>query len=149
MKTADRISAGVLFGTCVYFQIKMDKFNPLSRLFPQVVVIILAGLAFLLFVVSFVRPKETEVFGKDTNYLIPVLSVLVMIVWAACIHFIGFLFSSIIFFPLMVVLITSVQAKRKRILKNCIVALALIGVFYLLFSLVLGVQFPAGKLGIV
>jgi hypothetical protein len=149
MKTADRISAGVLFGICIYFQVKMDKFNPLSRLFPQVIVIILAGLAFLLFVLSFVRPKETEVFGKDINYLMPVLSVLVMVAWAACIRLIGFLFSSIVFFPLMVVLITSARAKGKRILKNCIVALALIGIFYLLFSLVLGVQFPAGKLGIV
>ncbi len=64
MKTADRISAGVLIGICIYFQVKMDKFNPFSRLFPQVIVIILAGLAFLLFVASFVRPKETAVFGK-------------------------------------------------------------------------------------
>lgn len=148
MKTADRISAGVLIGICIYFQIKMDNFNPLSRLFPQVIVIILAGLAVLLFVLSFLRPKEEEVFGKETGYLIPVLSAGLMIVWVACIALIGFLFSAIIFFPLMVVLITSVQAKRLRILKNCIIALALIGVFYLLFSLILSVQFPAGKLGI-
>ena len=127
----------------------MHHFNPLSRLFPQVIVLILAGMSVLLFVLSFVRPKETEVFGKETSYTVPTLSAVLMVVWVVSVAFIGFLLSTIIFFPLMVVLITSFRAKRKRLVKNCIIAVALIGIFYLLFGLILGVQFPAGKLGII
>lgn len=148
MKRADRISAAVIIAICIYFQIKMDTFNPLSRLFPQVIVFILAGLALLLFILSFVKPKETVVFDREQKYLLPVLSVIIMVVWVACIRLIGFLFSSIIFFPFTAFMITSRKAKRTRIVKNCVIALALIGFFFLLFSLFLNVQFPTGKLGI-
>ncbi len=149
MKLADKISAGILVAVCIYFQIRMDQFNPLSRLFPQVIIIILGGLAVLLFVLSFIKPKDVKIFEKKRSYTIPLLSIGMMIVWVACINWIGFLFSSIIFFPLMGVLISAGEGRRLRVLKNCVIALALIGVFFLLFSLLLKVQFPAGKLGIV
>lgn len=149
MKRGDRISAVILLAVCLYFQIRMKGFNPLSRLFPQVIIIILAGLALLLFILSFFKLKDTPVFGREVKYLIPVFSAVIMIAWVALVGLMGFLFSSIICFPLMVVLITSLQAKRMQLVKNCIIGLALIGVFYLLFSLVLGVQFPAGRLGII
>ena len=152
MKTADRISAGILLAVCAYFQIKLVKYNPLSKLFPQVIVIILAGLAVLLFIMSFVKKETVEsIFGEGKKLVRPLISVVLMIGWVASIRLIGFLFSSIIFFPVTAVLITpeATEKRRFRVFRNIFIGLALIGVFYLLFSLVLNVQFPTGRLELI
>lgn len=152
MRTADRISAGIILAICTYFQIKLLNYNPLSRLFPQVIVIILAGLAVLLFVLSFVKKETVEnIFGEGKKLIRPLISVGLMVGWVASIRLIGFLFSSIIFFPVLAVLITpeSAGGMKTRILRNILIGLALIGVFFLLFSLALNVQFPTGRLKVV
>lgn len=47
MKNADRISAAVILGICLYFWIEARGFSPLSGFFPQVIIVILAALAAL------------------------------------------------------------------------------------------------------
>jgi len=48
VKNADRISAAVILGICLYFWIEARGFSPLSGFFPQVIIVILAALVIAL-----------------------------------------------------------------------------------------------------
>jgi len=99
MKRTDRISALVLLAVSTYFFIESDKFSPLSRLFPRVVLVILAGLAILLFILSFRHKKVGEAFDSAAFRHVPSLMALTfMVAWGVFLPVIGLLVTSLIFF---------------------------------------------------
>jgi 4-amino-4-deoxy-L-arabinose transferase-like glycosyltransferase len=146
MKRTDRISALVLLSVSIYFFIESEKFSPLSRLFPRVVLIILAGLAALLFILSFRRKKEGEAFDSAAFRHIPSLMALaLMVAWGLLIPVLGFLVTSLIFFPAITVYLDRAAPRRKK-LGRIALAAAVTVVFYFFFTKVLYVPFPEGLL---
>lgn len=146
MRRTDRISALVLLAAGTYFFTESEKFSPLSRLFPRVVLIILAGLALLLFILSFRRKKDGEDFDSAAFRHVPSLMTLAfMVAWGVFIPVIGFLVTSLIFFPAITVYLDRSAPRRKK-LGRIALAAAVTVVFYFFFTMVLYVPFPQGLL---
>lgn len=107
---------------------------------------ILGGLALLLLLRSFFWKKEGAAFDTAAFRHIPSLMTLVLIIaWAALTPVIGFLVTSLIFFPLITVYLDR-KAPGKKIAGRIALALTLTVVFYLFFTRVLYVPFPEGLL---
>ena len=146
MKRADRISSLAIIGLCIYFFVKAGDFTPLSGLFPKVVIILLGGLSLLLFIVTFLRRDIGETFDSASFRHIPsLLSLLLMIVWGILIPVLGFLVTSLIFFPLITVYLDRKTSGKKKLGRIMIVE-GLTAAFYLFFTRVLYVPFPEGLL---
>ena len=147
MKRADRIAALVLLGVCAYAWVGARRFSPLSALFPRVVVVVLGALALLLFVLSFVKPREGKVFVLVQGNAVPLaVAAVMMVAWVVLIDLFGFLVTSLLFFSLMSVILD----RRERTLLQNLRRLALVWIvtvgFYLFFDRVLLVSFPRGLL---
>jgi putative tricarboxylic transport membrane protein len=147
MKTADRIAALVLLGSCVYAWLASRTFSPLSALFPRVIVIILGALALLLFVLSFLRPGREKVFVLVHGNALPVaLTVVMMVAWVVLIPLLGFLASSLVLFSLMTVVLERRARRPRQILVRVAMICAVTVAFYLFFDRLLLVSFPRGVL---
>jgi len=147
MKNADRATALIILGICIYFWIEARDFSPLSGLFPQVIIVVLGGLSLLLLGLSFVRPKETKVFvDLKKSYLPVLLSVALMIAWTFLIEVFGFLVTSLLCFSLMTVLLDRRIRRPLALLKRIAIVGALTTGFYLFFDKLLWVSFPRGLL---
>ena len=147
MRNADRISFLVILGICIYFWIESRGFGKYGVLFPQVIIIILGLLALLLFVVSFIEPKERKVFrDKTVRYSFILLIIFLFIAWIALIRFIGFVVSSILFISIINVLIDRKKRTSGSIVLKILIIGAVVGAFYLFFSKLLLVSFPKGFL---
>ncbi len=147
MKNADRATALIILGICIYFWIEARDFSPLSGLFPQVIIVVLGGLSLLLLGLSFVRPKETKVFvDLKKSYLPVLLSVALMIAWTFLIGVFGFLVTSLLCFSLMTVLLDRRIRRPLALLKRIAIVGALTTGFYLFFDKLLWVSFPRGLL---
>ena len=146
MRKADRISALFLLGICIFFFIKARNFSPLSGLFPRVILYILGGLSILLLLRSFFWKKENASFDTSVFRHFPsVITTVLITAWVAFIPIIGFLVTSLLFFPLITVFLDR-KASGKKIAGRVALSLALVGGFYLFFTKVLYVPFPEGLL---
>jgi len=146
MKRADRISSIVILIISGFFLIKAKKFSPLSGLFPRVAIFLLAGLALLLLIHSFSRKDNGETFDSAAFRHIPsLISLLLMVVWGVLIPVIGFLVTSLIFFPLITLYLDRRAAGKKKLSRIAITE-GLTLAFYLFFTRVLYVPFPEGFL---
>jgi hypothetical protein len=147
VKNADRISAAVILGICLYFWIEAREFSPLSGFFPQVIIVLLAALAALLLVFSFIRPREGRVFtGMKSSFLPVLLVVVLLIAWTFLIQVFGFLVTSVVFFTLLTVLLDRNQRRPLAVLKRIAMVIALTVCLYLFFDRLLLVSFPRGLL---
>ncbi len=149
MKNADRISALIVLGLCTLFYLEARDFSPYSALFPRVVIIILAALASLLLIHSYIRPEAGKVFDRTqitVKYLTVLTSLLLMIAWIFFMNLLGFLTSSIIFFSLITIILDRKHKRPLQILQKVgLVAVTVTGIF-LFFSRLLYVPFPSGLL---
>jgi len=149
MKNADRISALIVLGICVLFFTEARDFSPYGALFPRVIIIILAVLAVMLLIASYVRPVAGKVFDRNeitVKYLTVLASLFLMIAWIAFINFLGFLTSSILFFSLISIILDRKHKRPLQILQKVgLIAVAVAGVFFF-FSRLLYVPFPRGLL---
>lgn len=126
--------------------VEAKTFSPLSGLFPRVAIFLLGGLSLLMFILTFVRRDSGDTFDSASFRHIPsLISLLLMIVWGILIPVIGFLVTSLIFFPLITLYLDRGAPGRKKLSRIAIVeGLAL--AFYLFFTRVLYVPFPEGLL---
>ena len=146
MKNADRISSAVLIGLSVFFFVESGNFSRYGKLFPRIIAVILGGLALLLLVMSFVRPKEGKVFDlRETDYPSVGIVVVFMIAWAFLIEVLGFLTASLLFFAPQVVYLDR-KKTAVRILRNIGLVAVVVAGFYFFFVKVLLVPFPEGFL---
>jgi len=147
MRNADRISFFVIIGICIYFWIESRGFGKYGVLFPQVIVFILGLLACVLFVVSFIEPKDRAVFrDKTLRYGFILLIIFLFIAWIALIRFMGFVVSSILFISIINVLIDKKKRTPLAITVKVLIIGVTVGAFYLFFSKLLLVSFPKGFL---
>ncbi len=146
MKRADRISSLVIIGISAFFMVEAKTFSPLSGLFPRVAIFLLGGLSLLLFILTFVRRDSGETFDSASFRHIPsLISLLLMIVWGILIPVLGFLVTSLIFFPLITLYLDRDAPGKKKLSRIAIVEVLAI-TFYLFFTQVLYVPFPEGLL---
>ncbi len=146
MKLVDRISTLILMALSLFFFVEARDFSPLSGLFPRVVLIVLAMLSLLQFILTFTRKKDEGVFDATAFRHVPtLLCLLMMIAWAILIPVLGFLVSSLIFFPLITVYLDRDASTRKKLGRIGIAWLTTLA-FWLFFTKVLYVPFPTGLL---
>jgi hypothetical protein len=146
MKRADRISSIVILLISGFFLIEAQSFSPLSGLFPRVSIFLLAGLALLLLIHSFTGKDKGETFDSAAFRHIPsLISLMLMVVWGILIPVIGFLVTSLIFFPLITLYLDRGAAGKKKLGRIAITE-GLTLAFYLFFTRVLYVPFPEGFL---
>ena len=146
MKKADRISSVFLLSLCLLFYIKARAFSPLSSLFPKVIIYILTGLSLLLLLRSFVWKKDGPAFDTGAFRHIPSLMTLVLLIaWGVLTPVIGFLVTSLVFFPVITVYLDR-KAPGKKIAGRIALAMTLTVVFYFFFTRILNVPFPEGLL---
>jgi hypothetical protein len=146
VKRAERIATLVMVAVCVYAWFEARRFSPLSALFPQVVVIVLGGLALLLFVSTFVKRGEGKKFVLvEENSLAVALTALMMTGWVALIGIIGFLVSGFVFFPLMSVTLDRRERTVWRNVGRVALTWAVTLAFYYFFDRVLHVSLPRGR----
>ncbi|MCD6343913.1 MAG: tripartite tricarboxylate transporter TctB family protein [Spirochaetaceae bacterium] len=146
MKRADRISALVIIGISVFFMAEAKTFSPLSGLFPRVAILLLGGLSLLLFILTFVHRESGKTFDSASFRHVPsLISLLLMVVWGILIPVIGFLVTSLIFFPLITLYLDRDAPGKKKLSRIAIVE-GLAVAFYLFFTRVLYVPFPEGLL---
>lgn len=149
MKNADRLSALIILGLCALFYAQSRDFTPYSALFPRVVIVILAVLALLLLVISFVRPEAGKVFDRSAitvKYLTVLATLLLMIAWIVFVSILGFLTASILFFSLISIVLDRKNKRPLQILRKVgLIAVTVTGLF-LFFSRLLFVPFPGGLL---
>jgi len=146
VRKADRISSIFILAICIFFFIQARDFSPLSGLFPKVIMYILGGLSVLLLLRSFFWKKEGAAFDSGAFRHIPSLVTLALIIaWAALVSIVGFLVTSLIFFPLITVYLDR-KAPGKKIAGRIALSVCLTVVFYFFFTKVLYVPFPEGLL---
>jgi len=146
VRKADRISSVFILALCVFFFIRAREFSPLSALFPRVIMYILGGLSLMLLLRSFFWKKEGPAFDTGAFKHIPsIIMTALIIAWAVLVPILGFLTTSLIFFPLITVYLDR-KAPGKKIAGRIVLALALTVVFYFFFTNVLYVPFPEGIL---
>jgi hypothetical protein len=148
MRNADRVSALIILGICVYFWVESRTFTRFGYLFPQVIVAILGLLSLTLLVLSFVKPAERVLFKKEEgiSYLPVILAVILMIAWVFFVKLLGFLVTSVIFFSLMLILFDRRKRSLVYYLTKVGTVILVVGAFYLFFARVLLVPFPRGIL---
>jgi hypothetical protein len=149
LRRAEVVSSVVILGMCGYFLAVARGFDRFGRLFPRVIIIILAALSLFLLVSALVtREKNEKKVFADTGvrYANILLCVFLFIAWASFIRVVGFVVTSVIFFSIISILFDT----RKKSLTHIIVRIATVavtvGVFYLFFALFMRVPFPRGVL---
>jgi hypothetical protein len=146
MKRADRISSLIILGICVYFFIEAGRFSPLSGLFPKIVLIILAAMSLMLFIATFLHRKNESVFDSASFRHVPsLISLLLMVCWGILIPVVGFLVTSLVFFPLITIYLDRTADGRKKLGRIALVE-GITLAFFLFFTQVLYVPFPRGFL---
>lgn len=147
MRRTDRISSIFILTVCVVFFIQAREFSRLSALFPRVVMYILGGLALLLLARSFFWKKDDgKTFDSAAFRHLPSLITLALITaWVALVPVIGFLVTSLLFFPLITVYLDG-KAPGRKIAGRIALATTLTVAFYFFFTQVLYVPFPEGLL---
>jgi hypothetical protein len=146
MKRADRISSLVILAICVFFFAGAKEFSPLSGLFPRVVLFILGLLSLLLFIATFLHRNDGAEFDSASFRHIPsLIALLLMVAWGILIPVIGFLVTSLIFFPLITLYLDRNTTGKKKLGRIATVE-GLTAGFFLFFTQVLYVPFPEGFL---
>ncbi|MFP4302423.1 MAG: tripartite tricarboxylate transporter TctB family protein [Alkalispirochaetaceae bacterium] len=140
-------SAGVIMIVSGYWYFAAESFRPLSRLFPQVLAVIVFSLALILAVLTVLgkgpKIRLSEGDDKDRHSRAATL-ITVLAVWTALIPVAGLLIASVVGTLLMGLLTFRAHAGT---LRAVLIALMSVALFYLLFNVLLNVPFPMGLLG--
>lgn len=140
-------SAMVIMAVSGYWYFAADGFRPLSRLFPQVLAAIVFVLALLLGLLTLLGkgPKIRLSGGDDKERHSRSTTLMTgLIIWTVLIPISGLLIASV-----AGTLLIGMLTFRAHVgtLRAVVIALLSVGLFYLLFSVVLNVPFPMGLLG--
>jgi len=147
MKRSDRIASIILIGICTYFWIKAKSFSKFGAFFPKVVIIVLGILSLLLLVQSFIKKEDIKIFREtSTKYITIIISSLLIIIWGFFINVLGFVFTSILFFTIIYIILDRKKRGFSAILIKIVTVILIVGLFYIFFEKILLVPFPKGIL---
>lgn len=146
MYNSDRTAAILMFVIVLIFAFQFSDIpSSYSRIFPKAVSWALVVLSAILLIQSWVKPKVVEF--AETHELKKVgLAILLLFGWMACIQFLGFYLSSVLFFTLLMILVEPSILKQNKLTTSIFIAAVEIGLFYLVFTRALNVPLPKGMI---
>lgn len=145
-RTRNLLSGSIILAVSVYWFVAAADYKELSRLYPQVIAVIVAGLALVLLGMTIFGngPKIQLATGDPgERHLRSTTMIVAMIVWTALIPVLGLLIASVIGVTTMGLITFRAHAGTVRAI---VIAVALVFVFFLLFRFLLNVPFPRGIL---
>jgi membrane protease YdiL (CAAX protease family) len=144
-QNTDRIAGALLLSVAALFwQQLLLVNNPLDRIFPRFILIVMTILSIVLLVKSFVKPDLKSLFCVENkkNLYIGAIGI---IIWAVLLNVLGFIVSGIsIYFGFSLVLGKDDKKTLRYILKSLLISLIIVLIIYFLFSQCLEVPLPKG-----
>ena len=145
-KTRNLTSSILLMAVSVYWFVEAGSFRPLSRLFPRVLAGIVFCLALVLGVLTLlghgpvIHISESD---SDSRHRRAAGLLAALVLWTALIPVAGLLIASVVGVITMGIITFRGHAGT---LRAVLIALAVVGGFYVMFSWLLHVPFPTGLL---
>ena len=145
-KARNLTSSAAVMIVSAYWFFGAAEFRPLSRLFPKVLAAIVFVLALILGVITLLgRGPQIRLSRGDSGerHMRSGTLLIALVLWTLLIPVAGLLLASVLGTLLMGVVTFRAHVGTIRAI---LIALASVGAFYLLFSLLLNVPFPTGML---
>jgi hypothetical protein len=141
----DRLTSLSLLAGCGILWYQTGPYSNLASLFPRVVIVALAVFSAVLLAKSWIKPERKRLFqGVAKRYV--GITVGMIALWVGLITSLGFFVSSILFFNLMVWLVSRKKRSLPSIAFSLVVVAAIVTFFYLVFREILLVPLPKGML---
>jgi putative tricarboxylic transport membrane protein len=141
----DRFASVFLLILCGILWVEAIPYSNLASLFPQVVIIVLALLSVVLLVKSWLRPDVKQLFRGIKRREVG-LAVVLLALWVGLIPVLGLYVASILFFILMVWLVSKERRNFRAVGYSFLLAVVIVSFFYFIFQDILLVPFPQGIL---
>lgn len=145
-KARNLLSGFAILTVSIYWFVAAGEFKELSRLYPQVIAVIVAFLALVLLGMTlFGRGPKIALAGGDAGerHMRSGTMIVVLVLWTALIPVVGLLIASVLGVTAMGLLTFRAHVGTIRAI---IIAVILVFVFFLLFRILLNVPFPTGIL---
>lgn len=147
-KTAATINVAVgalTLGVAALFWFQRHYTTAYGGTFADPVIIALAALGLILLVLGVLRRPVGH--GTEEEERVPLLGLVVAVallaVWVATLPYLGYLVGGIVFFVVMAVVMRAGRPNVRGLLLDVVVAVAVVGIFFVLFTEVLYVRLPA------
>ena len=141
----DRFAAIFLLVLCGFLWVETLPYLELASLFPRIVIFVLAVLSAVLLVKSWIKPDVKQIFQGIEKKIIALATALIAL-WVVSIPFLGLYLASILFFNLLVWLISRERRSRSAVAFTFIIVVSIVSLFYFVFQEILLVPFPKGIL---
>ena len=107
----DRFASIFLLVLCGLLWVETLSYLDLASLFPRIVILVLAALSAVLLVKSWIKPDIKQIF-QGIEKRIVALAIMLIALWVVSIPFLGLYLASILFFNLLVWLISGERRTR-------------------------------------
>ena len=141
----DRFASIFLLVLCGLLWVETLSYLDLASLFPRIVILVLAALSAVLLVKSWIKPDIKQIF-QGIEKRIVALAIMLIALWVVSIPFLGLYLASILFFNLLVWLISGERRTRSGIAFTFVIVVSIVSLFYFVFQEILLVPFPKGIL---
>lgn len=141
----DRFASIFLLVLCGLLWVETLSYLDLASLFPRIVILVLAALSAVLLVKSWIKPDIKQIFQGIKKRIIA-LAIMLIALWVVSIPFLGLYLASILFFNLLVWLISGERRTRSAIAFSFVMVVSIVSLFYFVFQEILLVPFPKGIL---
>jgi putative tricarboxylic transport membrane protein len=141
----DRFASIFLLVLCGLLWVETLSYLDLASLFPRIVILVLAVLSAVLLVKSWIKPDTKQIFQGIEKRIIA-LAIMLIALWVVSIPFLGLYLASILFFNLLVWLISGERRTRSAIAFSFVIVVSIVSLFYFVFQEILLVPFPKGIL---
>jgi putative tricarboxylic transport membrane protein len=139
----DRLTSVILLVGCGVLWYQAVPYSNLASFFPRVAIVALAVFSAVLLVKSWIKPERKKLFpGIEKRYVGVTLGIIAL--WIGWMTSLGFYVSSILFFNLLVWLISRKKRSLRSIAFSFAVVVATVSFFYLVFREILLVPLPQG-----
>ena len=139
----DKITAVFLLVVCGILWYQTGPYSTLASFFPRVAIVALAAFSAALLVKSWVKPVRKRLFQDVQKGYVGVTGGMIAL-WIGSMTSLGFYVSSILFFNLLVWLISRKKGSLPSIAFSFGVVVAIVSLFYLVFQKILLVPLPQG-----
>lgn len=141
----DRFAAIFLLILCGFLWVEARPYLELASLFPRIVILVLAVLSAILLVKSWIKPDAKRLFEgiekKNVGFAVVFIGL-----WVGSIPLLGLYLASILFFNLLVWLISRERRSWRAVAFSFVLVAIIASFFYFVFQEILLVPFPKGLL---
>ena len=141
----DRFAAIFLLILCGFLWVETLPYLDLASFFPRIVILVLAVLSAILLVKSWIKADAKRLFEGIEKKNIGFAVVLIGL-WVGSIPLLGLFLASILFFNLLVWLISKERRSWRAVAFSFVLVATIVSFFYFVFQEILLVPFPKGVL---